>query len=264
MPSLGRRPEFDEKSRNYPIRALVGDSPELFTKIWECEAWLDQGVEGACVGFSWAHELIAEPEHVPVGEAYARMIYREAQKVDEWPGEDYEGTSVLAGVKIVKQLGWIEEYRWGFSTNDVLGAIANIGPVVLGTNWYEGMWDTDDNGYIHPTGSLAGGHAILISGYDHERQAVLLHNSWGPSWGVNGRAWVSVSDLEFLLSQRGEICVPLVRKAEDDSVVEPGVIDVDVDVKEPEVDVEDPAEPEKVDPITRFINWLLDLIASWF
>jgi len=271
MRSLGRLKEFDERSRDYPVRSLVGDAPTLSTKIWDCDVWLDQGTEGACVGFSWAHELAAEPSVVEVDETYARMIYREAQKVDEWPGEDYEGTSVLAGVKIVKSFGWIDEYRWGFSLSDVLGAVVNIGPVILGTNWYEGMWDTDDDGYIWPTGSIAGGHAIMIVGYDHKRHAVLLHNSWGQSWGVDGRAWVDVTALEFLLSEQGEVCVPLVRK-QIDPVPEPIPVPEPEEpeptpIPEPEP-VPEPEEPEPTpeieNPILQFFKWLLGLISSWF
>jgi hypothetical protein len=265
MRSLGRLQEFDEKSRNYPVRMLLGDVPALFTKIWDCDVWLDQGTEGACVGFSWAHELSAEPSVYHVGETGAQLIYREAQQIDEWPGEDYEGTSVLAGVKIVKSLGFIEEYRWGFSLSDVLDAVVNIGPVVLGTNWYEGMWNTDQDGYIWPTGSLQGGHAIAIIGYDHERGAVLLHNSWGQSWGVDGRAWVSVPSLEFLLDNQGEACIPVVRKSEEPEVVDVDVIDVDVEVIEPEVVVPDPGNEFSDEPeAPNFFEWLFNLIASWF
>lgn len=246
MKPLGRLPEFDERSRAYPIRTLLGDAPTLQTKIWDLEKWLDQGTEGACVGFSLAHEIAAEPEVGNVGNAYARMIYHEARKVDQWPGEDYEGTSVLAGVKVVRNLGWIEQYRWAFSVQDVLETLSNLGPVVLGTNWYSGMFDTNQDGYVTPTGDLVGGHAILILGYDHERQAVLLHNSWGQGWGVNGRAWLSVDDLLYLMGQQGEVCVPLVRVDLDPEPgkVDPDVIDVDVDVKEPEVDSGDvPVDP---------------------
>ncbi len=60
---LDRLPSFDERSRNFPIRKLVaGLIPK--THIWECTQVLDQGPDGACVGFGITHELIATP--VPV------------------------------------------------------------------------------------------------------------------------------------------------------------------------------------------------------
>ena len=242
MRSLGRLPEFDERSRDYPIRTLLGEAPELSTKIWGINVWLDQGNEGACVGFALAHEIAAEPVVIDVVASYATMIYHEAQKVDQWPGEDYEGTSVLAGAKVVKRLGWFEEYRWGFSTTDVIESIVNIGPVVLGINWYGGMWDTDANGYIHPTGDLAGGHAIAAIGYDADRDAILLHNSWGPSWGVDGRAWLSTAALSGLLSESGEACIPLVR--------------VDIN-SEPEPEPVPEPEPEPEGCLPRSLRWTL-------
>ena len=35
-------------------------------------------------------------------------LYHEAQKVDEWPGEDYDGTSVRAGLDILRKRGHCE------------------------------------------------------------------------------------------------------------------------------------------------------------
>ena len=40
-------------------------------------------------------------------------------------------------------------------------------------------------------GSTGGGHVVLVVGYDDARQAFRIKNSWGPSWGENGYAWVS-------------------------------------------------------------------------
>ena len=269
MRTFDRRQEFDERSREYSIRTLLGDAPTLQTKVWDIDVWLDQGSEGACVGYSFAHEIAAEPVPGDVDGQYARHIYFEAQKVDQWPGEDYSGTSVLAGAKTVATLGWFDEYRWAFSIDDALASLSNIGPAVFGTNWYEGMYDTDADGYIHRTGNLAGGHAILALGYDHEKQAVLLHNSWGPGWGENGRAWLSVEDFTTLMYEFGEFCIPLVR-ADINAPVEPEP--VEPEPVEPEPVEPEPVEPEPVEPepqpqqdfITRFINWLLDLITSWF
>src|SRR5688572_15007850 len=108
---LDRLIEFDEKSRSFPIRTLVADKqPRSYS--WRGNVVLDQGSEGACVGFAWAHELNARPVVVPdIDAADARSIYTDARKMDEWPGEDYEGTSVLAGAKVVQAAGHITEYR---------------------------------------------------------------------------------------------------------------------------------------------------------
>jgi hypothetical protein len=57
---LGRRTEFDPRSRNYPARTLLAVEPPR-TNLWPLAEYLDQGSEGACVGFAWTHELLAEP-----------------------------------------------------------------------------------------------------------------------------------------------------------------------------------------------------------
>jgi C1A family cysteine protease len=35
-----------------------------------------------------------------------------------------------------------------------------------------------------------GGHAVMAVGYDDQRKAVLVRNSWGPHWGIDGYFWM--------------------------------------------------------------------------
>lgn len=209
--TLDRLVEFDERSRAYPIRALVPAGFRSYT--WRANAYLNQGREGACVGFAWSHELAARPWPVKgITDETARVIYREARKVDQWPGEDYPGTSVIAGAKVAQSQGYITEYRWAFGLDDLRRAIGYKGPAVLGLNWYEGMSAPDADGYIRPTGSVAGGHAILAYSVSETGHFVRLHNSWGASWGQNGACRISFDDLDRLLHEQGEACVPVVRR----------------------------------------------------
>lgn len=217
-----RRPSHEEAERiikNYPIREVIeGDEPRSYT--WGCSKHLDQGSEGACVGFSLAHELIAKPVVVKgVTPTFAiEKIYWEAQKIDQWAGGSYpgakpryEGTSVLAGVKVVKALGYISEYRWAFGLEDLILAVGRCGPAVIGVNWYEGMFEPHSCGYLHVTGELAGGHAILCKGVNIKAEYFILHNSWGTTWGDNGDAKISFEEMELLLNEDGEAVVPLMR-----------------------------------------------------
>ena len=86
-PRLGRLISFDERSKQYPIRTQITTSkPRSYT--WSVSKNLDQKAEGSCVGFSWGHELIARPvKYLAADYTYARNIYKEAQKIDEWEGE---------------------------------------------------------------------------------------------------------------------------------------------------------------------------------
>jgi hypothetical protein len=145
-------------------------------------------------------------------------IYTEAQKVDEWPGEDYDGTSVLAGAKVCKAWGHYGAYRWAFSLEDLVLALGYAGPVVLGINWHADMFEPDSTGRIRPTGQVVGGHAILahavnIKTSKRSDPRVWLWNSWGRAWGQDGRAWLSWDDISKLLSDDGEACVPQERAA---------------------------------------------------
>lgn len=216
FPLLDRLVEFDERSRNYPIRQLLAAEPRPpRSYTWRCTPTLDQGREGACVGFAWAHEAAARPVVIPgVDEAGAFALYRLAQTLDQWPGEAYQGTSVLAGAKAATQLSQLFEYRWAFGLADTLEAISYRGPAVLGVNWYEGMFRPYDDGFLRPSGAAVGGHAILAKGVSVKRQAVLLHNSWGAGWGSNGEAWLSFEDLGRLLAEDGEACIPVRRRAD--------------------------------------------------
>lgn len=218
---LARLVQFDERSRKYPVRAAISAKlPRSYT--WSCGSYLDQGQEGACVGFSLAHELVARPSCVQgITNKFAReKLYWEAQKIDEYKGGEFpgakpkaEGTSVLAGVKIVQSLGYIAEYRWCFSLKDLVMAVGYMGPAVLGLNWYDGMYDTVSCGHLHITGDLAGGHAILCKGVDAKAKTFTLHNSWGKKWGRGGDALISWDEMEELLHDDGEACIPLTRRA---------------------------------------------------
>lgn len=211
-PRLDRLPQFDVRSRGF--RAIEGiEDKRRRSYSWNKAVYLDQGQEGACVGFSLAHELAARPVVVPnVTSALATFIYKEAQKIDPWPGEAYSGTSVLAGAQTAKAHGYFSEYRWAFGEDDLALAVGYRGPAVLGVNWYSGMFDTDGDGFIHPTGSIAGGHAILCASYSIKKNAYRLDNSWGSDWGAHGSAWISREDMARLLSEDGEAMIPTVRK----------------------------------------------------
>lgn len=210
--TFDRVPQFDERSLNYPIRTLLPDQPRSYTWRLPAPEVLDQGREGACVGHAWAHEVAAPPKRSLSSSNLAFHIYREAQKVDEWSGEAYSGTSVLAGAKIVQSLGHMDEYRWCFSLADIALAVGRQGPVVVGLNWYSGMFSPDADGYIHPTGSLAGGHAILCNGVNIKRRRFMLTNSWGRGWGRDGTCFISFDELDRLLHEQGDACVPVRRR----------------------------------------------------
>jgi hypothetical protein len=211
---LDRLVQFDERSRNYSI-SEIKNKKKLRSYTWLCEDYFDQGKEGECVGYALGHELAARPAEVKglTDKFLIEKIYWEAQKIDPWEGGSYpeanpkyEGTSILAGVKIVKNLNYIKEYRWAFNIDDVVYGIGHNGPAVFGLNWYDGMFKPDSEGFIKPTGELLGGHAILGRAIDIKKGFITLRNSWGRNWGIDGDCYLRIEDLEKLLKEYGECC----------------------------------------------------------
>lgn len=193
-------------------------------RLWRAGERLDQGREGACVGFAWTAELLARPNEVrvPDSDKFARELYREAQRLDVWPGEAYEGTSVLAGAKAAQKAGFIGEYRWAFSIDEVIDALVAIGPVVIGIPWYENMYETRPSGLVEVGGRLVGGHAITLTGYHpgmrirgegwwKRHEVIRWRNSWGEAYGRGGDGFITPDALERLLSDDGEACIPTQR-----------------------------------------------------
>lgn len=216
---LDRIAWFDGRSKNYPVRSIL-PSTERVTRIWDCGDHLDQGSEGSCTGHAVAHELISAPKKVQgIDHEFAKKkIYWEAQKIDPFPGGSYpnaspfmEGSTVLSAVKVAQRLGYITEYRWAFGIDDLILAVGHLGPVILGIPWYEGMSSPGDGARIRVTGSKIGGHAILCKGVREKRGTFVLHNSWGTGFGNGGDCNITWEDMDKLLHDGGEACIPLVR-----------------------------------------------------
>jgi C1A family cysteine protease len=215
----------DSRSKDYPIRAVLNKKRIVRKRVmWEEGVVLDQGSEGACVGFGWMADVLAAPKSpdrqpdVNFANRLANFYYKRAKEIDEWPGEDYDGTSVLAGAKVMQEQGFIEEYRWCFSTDDVRDAVISEGPVVIGIPWKKGMYSTLGNGLVQVTGPNVGGHCLTITGYDpafkvgnQTFEVFRWRNSWGKGYGLDGSGYIKYTDLQRLLKDKGEACVPMKR-----------------------------------------------------
>lgn len=206
---MGREVQFDERSRQFPVRSLLPPAPTpLRSYSWSPHLNLDQGREGACVGFGVAHELAARPQRVTgVTNETGMRLYRLAQDLD---GEDWpEGTSVLAGMKAAQSLGLYSLYFWAFSEPELARAVGYRGPAVIGVNWREGMWEPDGSGFLHASGPVVGGHCVLVYGINLRLGAYRIWNSWGPDWGQGGTALISRADMAVLLQDSGEAAIPV-------------------------------------------------------
>jgi hypothetical protein len=212
-PRLGRVPEFDDRSRDFPVRrllALLAPSAAIVARTWRLDVRLDQANTPRCVGYAWTHDYAAEPQrHAAVNDALAVRWYDGAQRNDQYAGEAYEGSSTLGGAKAGVELGFFVEYVWCFGLDDLLLAVANLGPVVVGTNWYRRMTTPDEQGRVTLDGPLDGGHEWLVRGVDPRRERLTGSNSWGRGFGRRGDFTISFGDMGRLLGEDGDACYPV-------------------------------------------------------
>jgi hypothetical protein len=178
---------------------------------------LDQRREGACTGFGCAHCLASSLNaQLDVTASLAQQIYYQARREDEWAGEDYDGSSVNGAMHAARTLGRIKSWRWALTPSELQHGLSYHGSAEAGSSWLSNMFDVGDDGFLDVSGEEVGGHAYCVSGYraaPHRAPGAVdywIDNSWGPSWGVSGGAWI----MDHLAHQLwfknwGEIAFPI-------------------------------------------------------
>lgn len=233
--SFGRRIAPDPRDNNFPFRLTLDPLREQFfprglppgTRHYRQAAVLDQGETATCVAYAWCGwaygaPLMTKPAVLPT----PYNLYREIVAIDEWDDNDHEatapdhalqsGTSVRAGVKILRKRGHVASYLWTHDVEDIRAwHLAGLGGVVLGTLWTTGM-DKPVDGILRGSGRVLGGHAYKTAGWSDTLKvrystlrtvrAARVLNSWGRSWAQSGRAWLPEDDLQLLLDEDGECC----------------------------------------------------------
>lgn len=202
---FGFRQLADVRDHRYTMPMVLESTPKDQREVvaWEIGKILDQGNEGACVGFGCRALLNASPFRQSEGPT-AREIYLEARIGDEFDDIAVpSGTSVRAGLNVLKTHGLIESYVWATSIEDVLQFIAKKGPVVLGINWYG--YSTAADGRIPMHGTRVGGHCVLGFSFDRKENVLGIQNSWGYSYGIQGCGYISLADLDREMRRGGVV-----------------------------------------------------------
>lgn len=214
MPGLGRkRPKRDD--RDFMLRdhvALLGTgAPTTWWGMVNPTMRINQLKEGTCVGHGCTNVLMAAPtEHLAFksfdnptdAHLFARQLYFDCTGDSTYQ----QGAYTRDALNVLKNRGQIAAYYRLGSVDEVLSALDH-GPVVFGSTWYESMFDTHaeyGNEYIRvDVGSgVAGGHLYCLTGKQlaplSGPQFVRQENSWGPGFGKNGTARISIDDLHIL------------------------------------------------------------------
>lgn len=224
-----RKDTLDFRDRMYvpalvevPTRIPLSDYQRFQVPI------LNQGTEGACTGFGLAtvanYLLVRRkvvPDPIPVS---PRMFYELAKRYDEWPGEDYSGSSARGAMKAWHKHGVCAEKEWPFQktrgrqagltearTTDAVrrplgayfrvnhkdlvamhSALAEVGVLYATATVHAGWEQVGADGVIPYSGVILGGHAFAIVAFDE--RGFWIQNSWGPDWGLGGFACVTYDD----------------------------------------------------------------------
>ena len=190
----------------------------------------NQGLLGSCTANALAgvveyNEIQKENEYdIP-----SRLFIYYNERAYEGTVDSDSGASLRDGIKSLNKLGVCPEEWWPYNIKefcvrpsiecyqiakqykalaynrvtqcmeDIKRCLSESYPVICGIMIYT-SFESDE---VSKTGnvvipdeekeSLLGGHAIIIVGYDDEKEYFIFRNSWGKTWGDNGYGYIPYS-----------------------------------------------------------------------
>lgn len=115
--------------------------------------------------------------------SYARTKGIGSEADFPYPGQD-------APAKGVNPFAWVTGWESASTSSQRRKAIAFRGPVVAVFKVYEDFLQYGSGIYDRALGEYVGLHAVAVVGYDDDKQAWLIKNSWGTGWGEGGFGYV--------------------------------------------------------------------------
>jgi len=234
----------------------------------------DQGAQGSCVGWAVAYGLKGYLEKKERGWAGAKsnQLFSPSYIYNQINGGEDEGSSIAEALDLLMREGVATLAAFPYDPSDfqtqpsprvkdgsrefaiasfrrlttkdlaaqVRNHLADGFPVIIGMKVGEPFMIHRGDGVFSAPGSdpMEGGHAMCTVGYDDERGAFRLINSWGTQWGNGGYGWVSYDTFT--------------RKVQQAFVVQ------DIVVYKPEPAPDTPPAPPVVefDPVTPESPWI--------
>lgn len=166
----------------------------------------------------YAHDEIRRTgKYTPLSRLF---LYKATRDMLGWKGDS--GATIRGTMKALTLLGCSPESSWPYrvskfdeepgwiakgmaqsfqalryvrlkSLEEIKGYLRAGFPVAFGFTCYESIDYVGADGLIpfpEAGEGVVGGHAITAEGYDDSRGCLRLANSWGPSWGDKGYAWL--------------------------------------------------------------------------
>jgi C1A family cysteine protease len=107
-----------------------------------------------------------------------------------YPYGGTDGTCTAKCVDWQTQVKKVASWSWVTTTSTTVDTLKNAlytyGPLVTTMDVYGDFYYYTSGVYTHTSGSLLGGHAVLLVGYDDAGQYFIVKNSWGTGWGEAG------------------------------------------------------------------------------
>lgn len=220
-PGLGRRVEKDARDENFPARALVAPTMLSGYHYWSDTHWNDQNGYGTCVGHNslnwWEDSPTTHPEVEYDPLDFYRAVCLRDPFTENDNGDLYFGTTVHASAKEMQARGMIGEYLWAHDLTTAVNWLLTRGPVLVGTTWYESMFDTKllrnadgtvrETIVLNPAQGIAGGHCYIWNGVNTNAKIIRAKlGSWQRgSFGSSGRAALTFDDAAKLIADQGEL-----------------------------------------------------------
>ena len=215
-----------------PSRGLLPTSVDLSSDFPEPKS---QGNQGSCVGWAVAYALKSYQERKERGwdltkeeHQFSPSALYNSIRVGGCDGGSYIPDAFEAlldwGALSLKQFTYDEtvcsrlpttrekrsavEYRISSvrvvnvqSATELKSHLAADIPIVIGMEVYDNFDSYSGGVYSRVEGSLRGGHAVTVVGYDDSRGAFKIINSWGKSWGENGFAWIAYDTFKRIVRE---------------------------------------------------------------
>lgn len=200
--------------RDYKVAVTTKDFPETF--VLPEVSVKNQGSTGSCVAHACSSvvefhnkrqegtDIIFSTEFIYgyrpfgyyVGEGmYIRNALKTLREVGDCPLSDLTGNhkcpeamkAVNAKVEELKDKAYphrISTYARVKTTEEIKQALMDFGYVVVSMPWHRD-YKLKNGVYTYTSKAKSGYHCVVIYGWDE--RGWLVHNSWGSSWGKNGK-----------------------------------------------------------------------------